>query len=198
MLNKKYFKRLAPNTTQKREELLRTILDFDRGEPLKALLLKTDFCKLPASTSHHGSYEGGLFDHCLGIYLVLKELEEFMQDSWFKEYGGEAIVAFCHDLCKIDAYVREDDSWDCDGFPTGYHYVHNTRIPLICGHGSKSVIIAQSAGVKLTEEEIACIRYHMGAYETKEWDYFGEAIKKYPSVLYTHTADMHVSKILGV
>ena len=39
----------------------------------------------------------------------------------------------------------------------------------------------------------------MGAYDDKSnWDTLGKAIEKYPNVLYTHTADMAVSKIIGV
>lgn len=49
--------------------------------------------------------------------------------------------------------------------------------------------------MELTEEEVLCIRYHMGAYETKDWAGFDLAIKKYPNVLYTHTADMLASKL---
>ena len=54
--------------------------------------------------------------------------------------------------------------------------------------------------LRLTDEEIACIRWHMGAYErdTKMWEYYGRAIEKYPNVLFTHTADMIASKIIGI
>lgn len=40
----------------------------------------------------------------------------------------------------------------------------------------------------------------MGAYErdTKMWEYYGRAIEKYPNVLFTHTADMIASKIIGI
>lgn len=48
----------------------------------------------------------------------------------------------------------------------------------------------------LTEEEIMCIRYHMGAYEKDDWVQFDLAIKKYPNVLFTHTADMYASKLI--
>ena len=51
---------------------------------------------------------------------------------------------------------------------------------------------------QLTEEEVFCIRYHMGAYEKEEWDYFDKAIRKYPNVLWTHTADMLASKIHNI
>lgn len=45
----------------------------------------------------------------------------------------------------------------------------------------------------------ASTKYH-GAYETdpKLWEYYGRAIEKYPNVLYTHTADMIASRIIGV
>ena len=54
--------------------------------------------------------------------------------------------------------------------------------------------------MKLTDEEIACIRWHMGAFEKdpKMWDYYSRAIEIYPNVLYTHTADMIASRIVGV
>jgi hypothetical protein len=52
--------------------------------------------------------------------------------------------------------------------------------------------------LQLTEEEILCIRYHMGAYEKDAWDYFDRAIRKYETVLWTHTADMVASKVKGV
>ena len=55
-----------------------------------------------------------------------------------------------------------------------------------------------SRWLQLTEEEILCIRYHMGAYETKDWDFFDKAIRKYPNVLWTHTADMYASKVKDV
>ena len=38
----------------------------------------------------------------------------------------------------------------------------------------------------------------MGAYEKDMWNEYDKAIIKYPNVLYTHTADMIASKIVGV
>ena len=50
----------------------------------------------------------------------------------------------------------------------------------------------------LTEEEIFCISFHMGAYETDRWNQYDAAIKKYETVLWTHTADMYASKVRNV
>ena len=94
-----------------------------------------------------------------------------------------------HDLCKCDNYILDVET---------NKYIYNPDI-VIPGHGEKSVILAQKY-IKLTDEEIACIRWHMGAYEKdpKMWEYYGRAIEEYPNVLWTHTADMIASKILGV
>ena len=59
-------------------------------------------------------------------------------------------------------------------------------------------VVRASEMFKLTEEEKACIFHHMGAYEKDMWNEYGKAIEKYPNVLYTHTADMIASKIIGV
>jgi len=149
---------------------------------------KMGFFTAPASTKYHGSYEGGLFDHSLVTAEELVNLTKKLGLTWERP-ESPYIVGMYHDLCKCDDYVTD--------FETG-KYIYNPDI-IIPGHGEKSVIML-SRFIYLTDEEIACIRWHMGAYEkdTKMWDYFGRAIEKYPNVLYTHMADMIASKIEGV
>lgn len=146
------------------------------------------FFTAPASTKYHGTYEGGLFDHSLMVAESLVELTEKLGLEWSTPQSAR-IVGMYHDLCKCDNYVRDIE--------TG-KYIHNPEI-IIPGHGDKSVIIAQKY-ISLTDEEIACIRWHMGAYESdpKMWEYYGRSIEKYPNVLYTHTADMMASRIIGI
>ena len=51
----------------------------------------------------------------------------------------------------------------------------------------------------LTDEEIMCIRYHMGAFADKsEWNDYTRAVSQYPNVLWTHQADMLASHVAGV
>lgn len=51
----------------------------------------------------------------------------------------------------------------------------------------------------ITDEELYCIRWHMGAFDDKEnWNSYGRAVTNFPNVLYTHTADMVAARILGV
>jgi putative nucleotidyltransferase with HDIG domain len=146
------------------------------------------FFTAPASTRFHGAYEGGLFDHSLEVGKQLVNLTEKLGLTW-KKSRSPYVVGMFHDLCKCDNYVYDIET-------DSYKYNPDIIIP---GHGDKSVIILQKY-ITLTDEEIACIRWHMGAYEKdpKMWEYYGRAIEAYPNVLYTHTADMIASKIIGV
>ncbi len=146
------------------------------------------FFTAPASTKYHGAYEGGLFDHSLEVAKQLVNLTEKLGLKWEK-LKAPHIVGMFHDLCKCDNYVVD--------FETGKYKCNPDLI--IPGHGEKSVIMLQKL-MTITDEEIACIRWHMGAFESdpKMWEYYGRAIEKYPNVLYTHTADMIASRIIGV
>lgn len=139
----------------------------------------------PASVGHHGNYEGGLFDHSYMVAETLRDLTLKNGLKW-KYEESPLIVGMFHDLCKIDAYVKTPDGW-----------TYNNDI-LVPGHGEKSIILLQKFN-SLNDEEITCIRWHMGAFDVKEnWNYYSAAVRKYPNVLWTHTADMIASQVLGV
>lgn len=144
------------------------------------------FFDAPASAGHHGAYPGGLFDHSAEVTEQLLMLTRKLGLKWDRE-KSPYIVGMFHDLCKVDQYRQKEDG--------GFEYRKDLILP---GHGDKSVIIAQTLQ-ELTIEEILCIRWHMGAYEGKEvWNALGAAIKEFPNVLYTHTADMIASHVLGI
>lgn len=176
-----------------KEDRIKQYKNFmDYKKPIYPIKVETleelGFFTQPASTKYHGAYAGGLFDHSFLTAKALVELTEKLGLKWERS-ESPYIVGMYHDLCKCDNYVVDPE--------TG-KYIYNPDI-IIPGHGDKSVMILQKY-ITLTDEEIACIRWHMGAYETdtKLWDYYGKAIEKYPNVLFTHTADMMSSKILGV
>lgn len=106
-----------------------------------------------------------------------------------------------HDVCKLDDYVDENAS-DVVVMGTGSPISKDPKwtynpAPMFKGHGDKSVMMLSQV-MTLTEEEMLCIRFHMGAYVTDDWDAFDRAIRKYQSVLFTHTADMYASKVKDV
>lgn len=146
------------------------------------------FFGAPASTRYHGTFQGGLFKHSLTVAEELVNLTEKLELKWQRP-ESPYIVGMYHDLCKCDHYKFDAEKEE---------YICNLDM-IIPGHGDKSVILIQKH-INLTDEEIACIRWHMGAYEKdpRMWEYYGRAIKKYPNVLYTHTADMIASKIKGI
>lgn len=146
-------------------------------------LIANGFTMAPASTKYHGAFRGGLYEHSCNVTRELLHLTDRLDLEW-QRLESPWIVGMFHDLCKIDAYKVKIDE---------FGWIHNEDV-VIKGHGDKSVMLL-SQFMQLTEEEIFCILYHMGAYEIDNWKQFDLAIKKYPNVLYTHTADMLASKL---
>ena len=161
-------------------------------------LMNDGFFTAPASTKFHGAYEGGLYDHSRQVFMRLQDLTENLGLTWQRP-ESPFIVGMFHDLCKCDQYkIKSDIQEVIEKYPDMVNevtpeYEHNNNT-LLKGHGAKSVMIL-SQFITLTEEEMLCIRYHMGAYEKEEWAEFDLAIRKYPNVLMTHTADMLASKV---
>lgn len=149
--------------------------------------LKKGFFTAPASTKYHGAYEGGLYDHSRQVFLRLKKLTEDNDLEWQRP-ESPFIIGMFHDLCKYDQYIINDHY---EGDPVTYSFNQNT---LLKGHGAKSVLLL-SPLITLTEEEMVCIRYHMGAYEKEEWSEFDKAIRMFPNTLWTHMADVLASKV---
>lgn len=170
------------------------------GSRLLEWLEQTGFYTAPASKSHHGAYEGALFDHSYQVAYDLLRFTEKLGLKWERE-ESPLVVGMLHDVCKMDDYVFEGEEIGVllDGTPVHGGLVAQWRKGQIWrGHGDKSLIMLMGH-IDLTEEEKACIRYHMGAFTSKEeWEYYTEAVRKYPNVLYTHTADMLAAHVKGV
>ena len=173
-------------TEHKRVEQFIELMGEHVSDDFLKWLLANGFFKAPASIHHHGAYSGALFDHSLAVTQALVKFTKSLNLTWEKE-RSPYIVGMFHDLCKVDNYTRTtDEHWE---------YNNATLLP---GHGEKSVILLQQH-IQLTDEEIYCIRWHMGAFDEKEnWNSYGRAVSIFPNVLYTHTADMVAAQILGV
>ena len=162
-------------------------------------LTSQGFFKKPAAIKHHGNHTGGLFEHSMMVAQILVEMTQKFGIPWTRP-ESPYIVGMLHDVCKLDDYIDENTSDVVvmgSGSPisTCPKWAYNPA-PMFKGHGDKSVMMSQV--MTLTEEEMLCIRFHMGAYVTDDWDAFDRAIRKYQSVLFTHTADMYVSKVKDV
>lgn len=151
----------------------------ERMAAVAAKLRETSFYVMPASTKYHNNFSGGLFDHCSSVWNNLEKLTKALDLKWQDE-SSPFVIAMLHDACKIDAYFYNAD-YGC--------WEHDDEHPE--GHGDLSLKIAEQLGIELTDEEKACIRWHMGAFDDKEnWSNYTNAIHQYPNVLWVHTADM--------
>lgn len=181
----------------------------DRMAPAMHLLptdiidkLNTDgFFKAPASTKYHGAYEGGLFDHSYNVASALIVLTEMNGLSWERP-ESPYIIGMFHDLCKQDQYQHPPGetlySRDAEFHLLDENHWEYNSDTLLKGHGDKSVMLL-SRYLRLTMEEVLCIRYHMGAFvDQKEWGDYTGAIHLYPNVLWTHMADMIAAHIVEV
>lgn len=164
------------------------------SEEFKKYLLDNGFFTAPASTKYHGNYAGGLFDHSYMVMNLLVELSSANGLKW-KRTESPFIVGMFHDLCKIDQYRIDTSTPRKIGEPVRYEYFNGTMYK---GHGDKSIILL-SQFLTLTDEEAACIRYHMGAFTDKEeWGDYTRAVRVFPNVLWTHQADMLASHVVGI
>ena len=159
---------------------------------------KTDFFKAPASTRFHGNYEGGLLEHSMKVYEILKDKVEKSIIKIDVTPESLIIIALLHDICKANFYkvdYRNAKNQFGEWEKVPYYTVDDT-IPY--GHGEKSVMMLTEY-IKLTSEEKYCIRWHMGFTEPKElYTTLGLAFKKYPLALLMHEADLEATYFYNI
>ncbi len=175
-----------------KEEFIKLLKETNREgmDKLIDFLEHSDFFTAPASTRFHGAFEGGLLQHSMKVYEILKE----------KAGDSESvrIIALLHDICKTNFYKtdyrnakNELGVWE----KVPYYTIEDT-IPY--GHGEKSVMMI-SEFIKLTPEERYAIRWHMGFTEPKEvYTTIGAAYKKYPIALLVHEADLEATYFFDI
>ena len=175
-----------------KEEFRKLLLSVNREgmDKLLEFIDATDFYTAPASTRFHGSYEGGLLEHSLKVYEILKEKVKHTPIEMEVSEDTLIISALLHDICKVKYYKvdyrnAKNDRGEWEKVP--YYTVEDT-IPY--GHGEKSVMMLTEY-IKLTPEEKYAIRWHMGFTEPKEqYSTISAAYKKYPLALLLHEADL--------
>lgn len=164
------------------QELLLRIQRAGR-KSLCTFLKDNGFYTAPASAKYHLNHAGGLMQHSYLVYKLFSEkLERYKYDM---DEESVLISALLHDICKINMYELDKES--------GVYVYKDNQLPI--GHGEKSVIMIQKH-IFLTDEEICCIRWHMGAYKVSDWRDFNKAVEMFQSVTLLHTADLEATKIL--
>lgn len=139
--------------------------------PVLEKLEQLGFYEAPASSAFHLNVPGGLVTHSLNVYntaMCLKQVVLSARPELADRLTDEsiAIAALLHDVCKADIYrvsikhrKNADGRWeDYQGYEVDYH-----GFPM--GHGEKSVIFLLREGLKLTDDEMLAIRWHMSAWD---------------------------------
>ena len=84
-------------------ELLRST-NREGMEDLIRFIEKSDFFKAPASTRFHGAFEGGLLEHSMKVYEILKhKVKNSVLDLNVSD-DTLIIIALLHDICKVNFY----------------------------------------------------------------------------------------------
>lgn len=161
-------------------ELYQQYIEREGADELLQWIRESDFMTAPASTRFHGSHEGGLVEHSVNVFNRLGRYDE-----------TGAIVALLHDICKANFYTvsyrnQKNEYGIWEKVP---YYAVDDKLPI--GHGDKSVIIIQKF-MKLTDEEIFAIRFHMGDYTDANT---GKAFSMFPLALLLHQADEQATYI---
>ena len=175
-------------------------------EELLALLENSDFFSAPASTRYHGSYPGGLCEHCLDTYKELKMLSGKFPQFFYTE-DTIRIVSLFHDISKINLYKKDirnkkvyhengskfDNLGLFDWVSEEVYSVDNEHKFVYGNHEQTSEFIVRQY-IPLTIEESAALLHHHGgtSYDSTQAN-ISEIFKHYPLALMLHSADMLVS-----
>ena len=127
------------------------------------------FFEAPASTVFHLNEPGGLLQHSLNVYreaMAIREKQIEMLPDIEPRLPADsvAIGALLHDTCKAAIY-KPVEKWrkDAQGRWESYRGYEVDYSDLPVGHGEKSVIMLLRWGLRMTDDEILAIRWHMDA-----------------------------------
>lgn len=197
--NKEEFMSLIESLKDLRDE---EWLNTSRFDLLKDFLDKSDFFSAPASSKYHGSYEGGLCEHCLQVYHTLKELVRLKGLSI-----GEDSIIICgllHDFAKVNTYAkvamnkkvyhdngtRQDDLGKFDWTTTlGYKVDHDRKF--VYGNHEETCEYMIRYFLPLKRDESVAILHHHGGmgFDSTKLN-ITEVYNHYPLACLLHSADL--------
>lgn len=180
MNNKKEFTELLVNTKREGIENLLTYME------------KEGFFTSPCSTRYHLACEGGLCEHSLNVYHIMKSVNDALKTNIFDE--SIVICALLHDLGKMGDYGKRNylpNVLKSGKVSEAEPYQVNKNLSSI-PHEVRSISIARRF-IRLTEAEEDAIIKHNGLYGNFKNEIQGKETALY---LMLHFADMWASRII--
>ena len=167
------------------------IQKYAKVENLFLTLIEMGYLDVPASTKYHCNFEGGLMYHSLNVLSELIVQTNIHCLEWQRE-ESPIIVALFHDLCKLNFYKKKVISkWNSaiKKYEDIEEWVYENDKPYLGVHAESSVTMALKL-INLTDEETACILWHMGCGDSSYLtNGYRSAYRSMPNILYTHIAD---------
>jgi len=194
---------------QNKEEFLTLVNSITREgfkkEELISKLENSDFFVAPASTRFHGSYKGGLCDHCLNVYHNLVSLVE--KKHLTEEINPESIkiVALFHDFSKMNYYKidyrnkkvycqsgsKKDNGGNYDWVVEQSYATVPVEERFVFGsHEETSEFMTRTYIPLSYDESAAILNHHFGmGFDSTKAD-MSSIATRYPLMLLLHLADM--------
>ena len=172
-------------------------------DSLLDMLETSDFFYAPASTKYHGSYPGGLCEHCLDTYKELKGLVENFP-RYFYESDSIKILGLFHDIAKINLYKKDirnkklyhengskfDNLGLFDWVSEEVYSIDHDKKFVYGNHEQTCEFLVRQYFPLTLEESVALLHHHGGmSWDSTQTD-LSEIYNKYPMALLLHTADM--------
>lgn len=165
------------------------------------------FFTAPASSKNHLCVEGGLLEHSMNVYKMAKMIREQLlavQPELKIKAESVIIASLLHDVCKADIYKkglkwRKDDQGRWEQYEA--YEIDYTNFPM--GHGEKSVMMLLMCGLRMEQDELLAIRWHMGAWNLAFQNFedkscISAAADKCPLVTLIQAADNLAAHVLEV
>lgn len=197
---------------QNKTKFLELVNEIEREgfakESMIELLEKSDFFIAPATTKYHGSYEGGLCEHCLNVYKNLKLLVERFPECNVTT-DTLLILSLFHDISKINLYKKDfrnkkvyhetgsksDSMGRYDWVSEEIYSIDNEDRFIYGNHEQTSEFLVRQYIPLTIQESVALLHHHGGMSWDSTQTNISEIYNRYPIVTLLHTADLLASYI---
>lgn len=183
-----------------KSEIIKLLRSTNRDGIIKLITwMEMDgFFTAPCSGGNHLAVEGGLAEHSLNVYGIMRNdyLTKYPSDNTEEMLKSIAICALLHDLGKMGDYGKpgyvENILKNGKQSESKPYEINKDLIPV--DHEIRSVNIA-SKFIALTEDEYLAILWHNGLYGSFKYQIPGKETKLY---MLLHFADMWCSRVVEI
>ena len=195
-----------------KDDFIELINEIDRENSDINLLIDklehSDFFTAPASTKYHGSYEGGLCEHCLNVFRNMEKLNFTFNLKLPRT--SLIIVSLFHDFSKMNFYTKQPrnvkrycnpeetkaNSYDELGFykwesVMEYKVKDSTDRFVFSSHEQTSDFMISTFIPLTVDEHVAILNHHggLGFDSSKDLNIISQVYSKYPLAMILHFAD---------